>query len=64
MNQEPSDPEFASSELAPVGLPASLQFADLPAHNALMDALATAELLIAHSKHRGGREQLKLRDLL
>ena len=34
-----------------------------PAHNALMDALATAELLIAHAKHRGGSEQLRLRDL-
>lgn len=35
-----------------------------PAHNALMDALATAELLIAHCKHRSGRVDLKLRDLM
>lgn len=35
-----------------------------PAHNALLDALATAELLIAHIKHRGGNEQLKLKNLL
>ena len=35
-----------------------------PAHNALLDAMATAELLIAHTRHRGSREQLKLRDLL
>jgi DNA polymerase-3 subunit epsilon len=35
-----------------------------PAHNALLDAMATAELLIAHTKHRGGSIQLKLRDLL
>jgi DNA polymerase-3 subunit epsilon len=34
-----------------------------PAHNALLDAMATAELLIAHAKHRGGREHLRLRDL-
>jgi DNA polymerase-3 subunit epsilon len=27
----------------------------LPAHNALMDALATAELLVAMIKHRGGK---------
>jgi DNA polymerase-3 subunit epsilon len=35
-----------------------------PAHNALLDAMATAELLIAHTRHRGGSKQLKLRDLL
>lgn len=35
-----------------------------PAHNALMDALSTAELLIAHSKHRSGGVDLKLRDLM
>jgi DNA polymerase-3 subunit epsilon len=35
-----------------------------PAHNALLDAMATAELLIAHTRHRGGNEHLKLGDLL
>lgn len=35
-----------------------------PAHNALLDALATAELLVAHAKHRAGKGRLKLRDLL
>ena len=40
------------------GLPA------YPAHNALMDALATAELLLAHIRHRAGRQTLKLAQLL
>jgi len=35
-----------------------------PAHNALIDALATAELLIAHAKHRGGSTSLKLSGLM
>jgi len=34
------------------------------AHNALMDALATAELLLAHVRHRAGRGPLKLSHLL
>jgi DNA polymerase-3 subunit epsilon len=35
-----------------------------PAHNALLDALATAELLVAMAKHRGGRGDFSLRQLL
>lgn len=37
---------------------------DYPGHNALVDALATAELLLAQAKHRGGKSTLKLGDLL
>ncbi len=37
---------------------------DYPAHNALMDALATAELLLAQLSHRSGRHKLPLKDLL
>ncbi|MEH6570288.1 MAG: 3'-5' exonuclease [Halioglobus sp.] len=33
-----------------------------PAHNALVDALATAELLIAQAKHRGSGAPLRLAD--
>ena len=40
------------------GLPA------YPAHNALLDALATAELLLAHARHRAGRGKLALGQLL
>ena len=35
-----------------------------PAHNALVDALATAELMIAQSLHRGGNKPFPLRYLL
>ena len=35
-----------------------------PAHNALLDALATAELLIAMAKHRGGGRDFSLGQLL
>ena len=35
-----------------------------PAHNALLDALATAELLIAHIKHRSGGKPISLGQLL
>ena len=35
-----------------------------PAHNALLDALATAELLVAHAKHRGGGQAFSLGQLL
>ena len=35
-----------------------------PAHNALMDALATAELLLAHASHRCGGKALSLARLL
>jgi DNA polymerase-3 subunit epsilon len=35
-----------------------------PAHNALLDALATAELLIAHVKHRAGDQPFSLGQLL
>lgn len=35
-----------------------------PGHNALVDALATAELLIAQAKHRAGKGALQLRDFL
>lgn len=35
-----------------------------PAHNALLDALATAELLVAMAKHRGGGRDFPLRQLL
>jgi len=35
-----------------------------PAHNALLDALATAELLIAMTKHRGRRQAFSLGQLL
>jgi DNA polymerase-3 subunit epsilon len=35
-----------------------------PAHNALLDALATAELLIAQAKHRGGEGLFPLRNFL
>ena len=35
-----------------------------PAHNALIDALATAELLLAHARHRAGRGKLSLSQLL
>jgi DNA polymerase-3 subunit epsilon len=35
-----------------------------PAHNALLDALATAELLIAHAKHRSAGQKLSLGELL
>jgi DNA polymerase-3 subunit epsilon len=35
-----------------------------PAHNALIDALATAELLLAHASHRAGSGTIKLGDLL
>ena len=35
-----------------------------PAHNALLDALATAELLLAHARHRAGRGKLSLSQLL
>lgn len=34
------------------------------AHNALMDALATAELLLAHARHRAGPGPLRLSQLL
>lgn len=33
-----------------------------PGHNALVDALATAELLIAQAKHRGSGDTLRLAD--
>jgi DNA polymerase-3 subunit epsilon len=36
---------------------------DYPAHNALVDALATAELLLAQLRHRGGKGKLALGDL-
>lgn len=36
---------------------------DYPAHNALVDALATAELLLAQLRHRGGKGKLPLGDL-
>jgi DNA polymerase-3 subunit epsilon len=35
-----------------------------PAHNALLDALATAELLLAMVKHRSGGRDFPLRQLL
>ena len=35
-----------------------------PAHNALLDALATAELLVAMAKHRSGGRDFPLRQLL
>ena len=35
-----------------------------PAHNALLDALATAELLVAMAKHRGGGRDFPLGQLL
>jgi DNA polymerase-3 subunit epsilon len=35
-----------------------------PAHNALLDALATAELLVALAKHRGGSRDFPLGQLL
>ncbi|MEH6634624.1 MAG: 3'-5' exonuclease [Halioglobus sp.] len=35
-----------------------------PAHNALLDALATAELLLAHAKHRGSGHTFSLGQLL
>ena len=35
-----------------------------PAHNALLDALATAELLLAHARHRAGRGKLSLAQLM
>ena len=35
-----------------------------PAHNALLDALATAELLVAHAKHRSAGQKLSLGELL
>ena len=35
-----------------------------PAHNALIDALATAELLVAHASHRSGRKEFTLSRLL
>ena len=35
----------------------------LPAHNALLDALATAELLIAHATQRAAGGKLNLADL-
>ena len=35
-----------------------------PAHNALLDALATAELLIAHASHRSGGQEFPLAKLL
>jgi DNA polymerase-3 subunit epsilon len=35
-----------------------------PAHNALIDALATAELLVAHATHRGGGKDFPLARLL
>ena len=38
------------------GLPA------FPGHNALLDALATAELLLAQAQHRGGSEHFALRN--
>ena len=33
-----------------------------PGHNALLDALATAELLLAQARHRGGSEHFALRN--
>ncbi len=36
----------------------------MPAHNALLDALATAELLIAHIKHRAGKGSFPLKSLM
>lgn len=35
-----------------------------PGHNALLDALATAELLLAQARHRGGSEHFALRNFL
>jgi len=35
-----------------------------PAHNALIDALATAELLVAHASHRAGGKEFTLSRLL
>ena len=35
-----------------------------PAHNALLDALATAELLVAHARHRAGSGDFPLSSLL
>ena len=35
-----------------------------PAHNALLDALATAELLVAMAKHRGGGREFSLGQLM
>lgn len=37
---------------------------DYPAHNALVDALATAELLLAHADKRAGNGKLSLENLL
>ncbi len=37
---------------------------DYPGHNALIDALATAELLLAQLTHRSGNRKLALRDLV
>ena len=36
---------------------------DYPAHNALVDALATAELFLAQLRHRGGKGKLAIGDL-
>lgn len=35
-----------------------------PAHSALLDALATAELLVAHAKHRSGSQKFSLGQLI
>ena len=35
-----------------------------PAHNALLDALSTAELLVAQATHRSGGRDFSLRNLL
>ena len=37
---------------------------DYPGHNALVDALATAELLLAQLTYRSGTGKLSLRDLV
>lgn len=58
-HHEPTDGELRLHALrAQYGLPR------YPAHNALSDALATAELLLALVAHRAGHEPLPLRALL
>lgn len=56
------DHAFRAGDLTLGGCRARYGLPDHAAHNALTDALATAELLLAHAASRGAR--LKLKDLL
>lgn len=56
------DKAIASGDLTLTHSRRRYNLPDYPAHNALLDALATAELLIAQARHRSGTSALCLRE--